>query len=77
MTELLPGPEDAGKHLFEISPGRRAYLSALRGLALVASGPGGQTSFRMLLPVGTSALSPSMTQKLGPNLENIANLGEY
>ncbi|XP_051693486.1 rho GTPase-activating protein 22 isoform X10 [Oryctolagus cuniculus] len=26
VTELLPGPEDPGKHLFEISPGSRMLL---------------------------------------------------
>lgn len=56
MTELLPGPEDAGKHLFEISPGRPECLSALCGGLVVVTpmggvtappDPEGQTSFRM------------------------------
>lgn len=85
MTELLPGPEDAGKHLFEISPGRREPLQALcwgrpwgpRWGCDRASGLEGPISFRMLLPVGTSTLSPSTTQKFGTHLEDIANLGAY
>ena len=36
MTELLPGPEDPGKHLFEISPGRPERLHLCAG-----AGPGG------------------------------------
>ena len=36
MTELLPGPEDPGKHLFEISPGRPERLHPCAG-----AGPGG------------------------------------
>ncbi|KAF7464797.1 Hypothetical predicted protein [Marmota monax] len=34
VTELLPGPEDPGKHLFEISPGRIEHpVLALMGVS--------------------------------------------
>lgn len=85
MTELLPGPEDAGKHLFEISPGRREYLPALCGGLVVVTPVGGVTAplaqkgrpLSGCSPVGTSPLSPRTTQKFGPNLGTVANLGEY
>lgn len=82
MTELLPGPEDPGKHLFEISPGRLEHPSVLcwgwpwwpQWQCHCTSGLGRATS-ATLLSVRTPALSPSTIRKFGPNLEDITHLG--
>lgn len=85
MTELLPGPEDPGKHLFEISPGRpeRLHLCAGAGPGgLGAGGAGcrcscglGRAIFTTLLSAQKRALSLSTVQKFGSNLDDIVNLG--
>lgn len=113
MTELLPDPEDPGKHLFEISPGRPARFQhcAVAGSGgpvgvsphlwpeitqvglhafqhCAAAGPGGPVAVSLHLwpvkvqvflhnasPYRNTNTSPSTTQKLGPNLEDVAYLG--
>lgn len=78
MTQLLPGPEDVGKHLFEIRPGRPEHLAALCwdwswwpqwGCCHTVSL--GRAEPLHEIPV----LSLNMTRKFGPNLEDFTNLG--
>lgn len=75
MAQLLPGPEDVGKHLFEISPGRPEPTQ-------LCAGPSGPSGVLPPLEPGKGralrdapALSVNTAQKRGSNLENMVNLG--
>lgn len=86
MTELLPGPEDPGKHLFEISPGRPERFISVLALAPVARGRGCGVSLQLWTgkghlyntPLCTKASSVSKhNSEIGQNLDDIVNLGEF
>ncbi|XP_070926049.1 rho GTPase-activating protein 22 isoform X17 [Macaca nemestrina] len=71
VTELPPGPEDPGKHLFEISPGRPEHLPALLPWWGCLHAPGlGRADLHDAPPTGATAQSPGMTRKCGPNRQD-------
>lgn len=69
VAQRLPGPEDVGKHLFEISPGRWALGAPIGVLPCLEPG-------KAELLHETPAPYLFTTWKFGSNLEDMVNLRE-
>lgn len=72
VTELLPDPEDPGRHLFEITPGRPRGLLCAEGVLVAPWGHDCAPAPTILILTGRlQEKVPKLRQKLGPRLEKL------